>query len=152
MSFANRTYCSKVSANNGGKINEIETTKLGKTEVDFDEFEKYRLSGTALIVDVRNLQELQENGEVPNAINIPLPHIPIAFHGQMDAEDFENEFGVKKPTTDDAVIFFCKKGIRADMARKLVSLQSPPGHIYKNVASYPGSFDEWSEMHRQKDN
>ena len=138
---------------NEGNTNDVKTqNKIGKDEVGFNEFECHRMNGSALIVDVRNSHELQENGDIPNIINIPLRQIPNYFYGHHSAGDFKEEFGAQKPNKDDAIIFFCKKGIRAEMARKLLTLNAPAGHVYKNVASYPGSFDEWSEFSSSKDN
>ena len=99
--------------------------QIVKSEVDFNEFESCRLNGTALIIDVRNPHELQEKGEIPNTLNIPLPNIPMFFHGQVSDEDFEEEFGVPKPKPNDAIIFFCQLGIRSEMARNLLTIAAP---------------------------
>ena len=117
--------------------------RIGKNIINYNEFEIYRMNGIALIIDVRSPEELKKHGEIPNTINIPIAYINAYFYGEY-AEEFENEFGVPMPGADDPIITFCKMGVRSEMARKL--LTSPPsgGTIYKNVATYEGSFDEWS--------
>ena len=149
-------YCKKFSTCNkyhtSDNNNPNKSKKIVKTEVDFNEFESYRLNGTALIIDVRNPHELQEKGKIPNTLNIPLPNIPMFFHGQVSDEEFEEEFGVPKPKPDDAIIFFCQLGIRSEMARNLLTIAAPATHVYKNVASYPGSFNEWNQFSTSKEN
>ena len=97
-----------------------------------------------MIIDVRNPDELKTSGEIPNTINIPLPHIPAHFSGEC-ASEFENDFGVPMPAADDPIIVFCKAGIRAETARQLL-ISGSVGTVYNNVANYSGSFDEWSQL------
>ena len=54
----------------------------------------------------------------------------------MSSEDFEDSVGVKKPDTNDPMIFFCVKGIRAKNAKDLVE----QNFHYKQSFYYPGSF------------
>ena len=122
------------------------STKIGKEIIDYSEFEKFRESKGALIIDVRNPDELLNNGEIPNAINIPLAHIPSYFFGE-DSDGFEEQLGVPLPKRDDPIIVFCKAGIRSEMARKLLTT-GLGNNVFNNVASYAGSFDEWSEKNQ----
>lgn len=125
------------------KQNDTNLTKIGKDQIDYSEFEHYRLNRKALIVDVRTPEELKQNGEIPNTINIPLAHIPVIF--SVNSAEFEDEYGVPKPGENDPIIVFCKMGVRSEMAKKLLT-NTPTGIPYKNVANYPGSFDEWSQL------
>ena len=117
---------------------------IGKDEIDYVEFEQHRLHGKALIVDVRSPEELKNNGEIPNTINIPFAHIPAYFQGQYVAK-FEEEFGIKKPSENEPIIVFCRSGVRAEMAKQLLT-NAPTGIVYRNVAKYPGGFDEWRHL------
>ena len=121
----------------------IKKVIIGKETIDYSEFEKLREDKSALIIDVRNPDELLKNGKIPNAINIPLSLVPSYFLGEK-VEEFEEEFGLPLPTQTDPIIVFCKAGIRGEMARKLL-LTGSGKNVYTNVACYQGSFDEWSE-------
>ena len=121
----------------------IKKVIIGKETIDYSEFEKLREDKSALIIDVRNPDELLKNGTIPNAINIPLSLVPSYFLGEK-LEEFEEEFGSPSPTQTDPIIVFCKAGIRGEMARKLLTTGSGK-NVYTNVACYQGSFDEWSE-------
>ena len=125
--------------------------KIGKTTINYNEFESYRLKGTALIIDVRSPEELKKNGDIPNTINIPVGLITSYFYGEY-ANDFDSDFGVPLPGCDDPIIFFCKMGVRSEMARKLLTSAPSGGIIYRNVASYEGSFDEWNSLSSKTDN
>ena len=121
----------------------VEKVIIGKETIDYTEFEKLREDKSALIIDVRNPDELLKNGKIPNAINIPLSFVPSYFFGEK-VEEFEEEFGSPLPTQTDPIIVFCKAGIRGEMARKLLTTGSGK-NVYTNVACYQGSFDDWSE-------
>ena len=121
----------------------IKKVIIGKETIDYSEFEKLREDKSALIIDVRNPDELLKNGKIPNAINIPLSLVQSYFLGEK-VEEFEEEFGLPLPTQTDPIIVFCKAGIRGEMARKLL-LTGSGKNVYTNVACYQGSFDEWSE-------
>ena len=54
----------------------------------------------------------------------------------MNSDDFEDAVGVKKPDMDEAMIFFCVKGIRAKFAKDVVEQDFK----YKKSFYYPGSF------------
>ena len=120
---------------------------IGKETVEYAEFEQFRRDGSALIIDVRNPDELLNNGEIPNAINIPLSHISSYFFGE-NSDLFQEHFDKPLPSSKDPIIVSCKAGVRAEMARKLLSTGSGKT-VYTNVARYGGSFDEWSEKKMQ---
>lgn len=142
-SFSNSCLYSKDVTVNSANLK----SKIGKDEIDYNEFEHYRLKSKAIIIDVRSPEELTKNGMIPNTINIPMPQIADYFHGE-ETSRFEDEFGLSFPTTEDPIIVFCKMGVRSEMARKILVSGTVPssGRIYKNVANYRGSFDEWSAL------
>lgn len=131
-----------------GQIGGVVSPRLFSTEdsvpvVDFDNFEKIRNEGSSYLLDVRNPKELQDEGAIPGAVNIPLDQIPVAF--QMSGVDFEDTFDHEKPGQDQRIVTFCKKGIRSASAGKMLVRDFG----YKNVFNYLGSNDEWQEKHRQ---
>ena len=115
---------------------------IGKDEVDYTEFEKFRKDKNALLIDVRNPEELINAGEIPNTINIPLPNIRSFLLGE-DTDKFEENFGVPLPKQGDPIIVFCKIGKRSETARQLLTT-GLGSSSYNNVANYKGSFDDWS--------
>jgi len=93
--------------------------------------------GTPLVVDVRTREEFRE-GFIPGAVNIPLVKDELGF--SLPDMEFEQRYGIKKPSTDTAIITHCKAGVRAaKFKEKLVGLG------YTNVMVYSGSFDDWRE-------
>ena len=124
-----------------------EMTLIGKDEVDYIEFEKFRNNDDALLIDVRNPEELLANGAIPKAINIPLPDIPKYFFGEDSS--FEERFDMPLPKKTDPIIVFCKIGKRSETARQLLSSGSGTTS-FSNVANYKGSFDDWIEKNSSK--
>ena len=124
-----------------------EMAVIGKDEVDYIEFEKFRNNDGALLIDVRNPEELLANGAIPKAINIPLPDIPKYFFGEDSS--FEERFDMPLPKQADPIIVFCKIGKRSETARQLLSTGSG-NTSYTNVANYKGSFDDWIEKNGSK--
>lgn len=111
--------------------------------VTYEEFEAHRRQGT-LIVDVREPKELDQIGEIPGAVNIPLGFLEQAF--AMDTAEFKAIVGCTKPQQEDQIIFSCMKGIRAKTAKDLVEAK----YGFKNSIYYPGSYTEWITKQEQK--
>ncbi|XP_068202708.1 rhodanese domain-containing protein CG4456-like [Palaemon carinicauda] len=87
------------------------------------------------IIDVRNPGELESEGHIPGAHNIPLPELEEAL--KLDKEGFSAKYGFEKPKEGDAVVTHCMKGGRA---RKAADLISGTG---VTVRVYAGSFEDW---------
>jgi len=83
------------------------------------------------LIDVRQPQELQSTGAIDTAINIPcklsaflirsptpsrisVQELPMAL--QLDDEDWEDKFGMRKPAPEDEIICYCKIGGRSHAA------------------------------------
>jgi rhodanese-related sulfurtransferase len=58
----------------------------------------------------------------------------------MPAHEFEDKFGVEKPTADQELVFYCKAGVRSSAAAGLAKQVG-----YENVGEYRGSWLEWSK-------
>lgn len=89
-----------------------------------------------VIVDVREVVELQETGKIPGAINIPITSAVQSFH--IPEEDFEEMYGFERPPKDAELLFYCKAGVRA---RAAAGLAKHAG--WENVGEYPGSWLDW---------
>merc|ERR1719412_374734 len=114
-SFSNSCFHRKDVTVNSANLK----SKIGKNEIDYNEFEHYRLKSNAIIIDVRSPEELTKNGMIPNTINIPISQIADYFHGE-ETSRFEDESGLSFPTAEDPIIVFCKMGVRSEMARKIL--------------------------------
>lgn len=110
---------------------------LYSTTMTYEEFEAHRRRGS-FIVDVREPKELEQLGEVPGAVNIPLGYVEKAF--AMEKAEFKAIIGATKPEQEDTVVFLCMKGIRARTAKEAIEAKFG----FKNSTYYPGSFAEWT--------
>ncbi|KAI1201387.1 Rhodanese-like domain-containing protein [Nemania serpens] len=91
----------------------------------------------AILIDVREPEELRETGRIPGALNVPLKSAPDSFH--LSSEEFENRFGFARPGADDEVVFYCRAGVRS---RAAAGLAREAG--WTRVGEYPGSWMEWA--------
>lgn len=96
----------------------------------------HQKNASAHLIDVREPSELKNHGVVEGAINVPVGYVAEAF--AMDKESFQVVIGQEKPDSDDTLIFFCVKGIRAKNAADLVEQK----FNYKNSSFYPGPFSD----------
>lgn len=67
-----------------------------------------------MIVDVREPDEVQE-GSIPTANNLPLTHVLAGALG-LDDTAFQAQFGWQKPSKNQEVVIYCKKGKRSSIA------------------------------------
>ncbi|KAM7301675.1 putative secreted salivary gland peptide [Ixodes scapularis] len=106
--------------------------------VEFSEVEAVRSHNkTGVVIDVREPEELETDGRIPNFHNIPLKSIPEAF--ELEPKEFETKYNFSKPEADDVIIFSCRSGRRALLAaQRLDKLQK-----YRNIKVYEGSFQNW---------
>lgn len=89
------------------------------------------------VIDVREPQELIDDGRVKGFINIPLKDVKVAF--VMNPKDFKQRYHVEKPDQTKDVIFSCRSGRRALIAaEKLEELDT-----YHKIKVYTGSFQDW---------
>lgn len=88
-----------------------------------------------VLVDVREPAELKECS-LPTSINLPLKTAPGALG--LPAEEFERVFEVKKPPLESELVFFCRRGIRAQAAEELAR-----SFGYTKTGVYEGSIEDW---------
>ncbi|KAG4068435.1 hypothetical protein HA402_007955 [Bradysia odoriphaga] len=89
-----------------------------------------------LLIDVRNVDEVQATGQIPTSINIPLPNVKEEL--ELSAEDFKSKYGRNK-SLENEIIFHCYAGRRAANASAVAE-----GLGFTNSKSYPGSWTEWA--------
>ena len=105
--------------------------------VDYEEFEALRRDETAVLLDVRNPGELESDGRIPGAVNVPIGAVPETFT-TMDDDIFEDLFGTEKPSKNRKIVTFCKIGLRGKKAADFLVASG-----YSDVSFYPGSFVEF---------
>ncbi|KAK4309277.1 hypothetical protein Pmani_019090 [Petrolisthes manimaculis] len=82
-----------------------------RTELDFEELRALQLAGDIALIDVRDTQEIQNYGEIPGSLNIPLCKIKVAL--QLSEDDWEREFQIEKPDKSDRNLVFYARGPNA---------------------------------------
>lgn len=110
-----RRYLSSSSSSEAPPINRVQMDVMSQI---VEEYESEGREGSGyVIIDVRGEEEVAFTGKIsPNTYTLPLPL--IAREGEdgafnMDAEDFEEEFGFAKPGLDETLVFTCKAGVRS---------------------------------------
>ncbi|GMM33696.1 thiosulfate sulfurtransferase [Saccharomycopsis crataegensis] len=105
---------------------------------DFSEIKKLLESGAtdSVLIDVREPAELQQQGFIPTAINIPFKSAPGALN--LPEDEFEDVFRFGKPAKDKEVIFYCHSGVRSSAAEELAGTFG-----YEKRGNYVGSFSDW---------
>lgn len=86
---------------------------------------------------MREPQELQDEGRIPGAINIPVKSAPDSYH--ITDEEFEDRFGYPRPPHDAEVVFYCRAGVRSRAAAELAKEAG-----WTKVGEYPGSWLDWA--------
>lgn len=89
----------------------------------------------SVLIDVREPNEFGD-GHIPGAINIPFKSSPGAL--DLSEEDFQENFGFSKPSTDKELIFYCLGGVRSTAAEELANTFG-----YKKRGNYVGSWEDW---------
>ncbi|KAL5968752.1 Thiosulfate:glutathione sulfurtransferase [Taenia solium] len=96
------------------------------------------------LFDVREPGELESDGRIPGALNIPVGEVEPAF--ALNEADFKAKYGVPKPkVTDDNVIFFCKSGKRG-----LTACKSVEKYGYKKALNLEGGYLAWKEQNKEE--
>mmetsp|Transcript_19865 Transcript_19865/g.24518 ORF Transcript_19865/g.24518 Transcript_19865/m.24518 type:complete len:195 (+) Transcript_19865:63-647(+) len=92
-----------------------------------------------IVIDVRNVDEIADTGKLSDVVEtLPLPAIANYGAFNMEADDFEEQFGFEKPTPDCTIVFTCKSGIRSNQAAQFAAMAG-----YTNLVNYMGGANEW---------
>uniref|UniRef100_A0A1L8EDG3 Putative heat shock protein n=1 Tax=Haematobia irritans TaxID=7368 RepID=A0A1L8EDG3_HAEIR len=108
--------------------------------VSYDEIKKLPKQPNKLLIDVREPKELQETGQIPTSINIPLGQVATELSPMVDAGTFKAKYGRDRPNKDTEIIFHCKIGKRSNSAAEIARSLG-----YTNTKNYLGSWTEWAE-------
>jgi len=95
------------------------------------------------LFDVREPNEIEQTGSLPGAVNIPLTKLKSAL--MLHADQFQDEFGVRKPNKDDTttvVVFYGHSAVKSSAALEIAYKLG-----YKKARFYPGGWEEWSATH-----
>jgi rhodanese-related sulfurtransferase len=127
-------------------------------EISFEEIQEGIKNGNVVLVDVRGREELQDQGQIANSTNIPLPELQDLL--QMLTEDeFMTRFGfslINNNSNGDKILAFsCRSGKRAQAAiegiyarvTKELEKNGQPTDvpIRPDIRLYRGSFLDWVE-------
>eukprot|EP00088_Acartia_fossae_P026584 TRINITY_DN2740_c0_g1_i5.p1 TRINITY_DN2740_c0_g1~~TRINITY_DN2740_c0_g1_i5.p1 ORF type:complete len:183 (-),score=23.93 TRINITY_DN2740_c0_g1_i5:130-678(-) len=134
--------CDIISANliNSNQQANYSTPSRLPPESDYQDVKKFLDEG-GLVIDVREVNELQNDGIIPKTVNIPLREVKGAF--DLTPEQFEEKYQVAMPESDDAIIFSCLAGIRSAKAEAVVNSLG-----YTNTSNYRGGFADWVQHNR----
>ncbi|KAH8597250.1 Rhodanese-like domain-containing protein [Bisporella sp. PMI_857] len=91
-----------------------------------------------VLIDTREPHELKSTGTIPSSINIPVTTQPDAFF--ITEEEFEDRFGVERPTKETEVVFYCRAGVRSKAAAELARQAG-----WQKVSEYSGSWLDWEK-------
>lgn len=85
--------------------------------VDYDYVKKATSNHGTLIIDVREPEEVKENGKIPNSINIPLSNV-VPVLSNLTESEFHQIYERSKPKEDTEMIFYCMIGKRSQKAQQ----------------------------------
>merc|ERR1712126_257150 len=124
-------YCNKPT------IRKFSSPPSSIPEISYNQLIEVLNSKSAVVIDVRNPEELVKFGEIPGAINIPLGDLESAL--SMRPKKLEKLFDI---TLDERtpLVFSCMAGIRSKKA--VVVAWS---HGFTNVSDFAGGWLEWNE-------
>lgn len=108
--------------------------------VSYEEIKQLPKQPHKLLIDVREPKELQETGQIPTSINIPLGQVATELALNMDPGAFKAKYGRDLPNKNTELIFHCKIGRRSHSAAEIAK-----GLGYENSKNYLGSWTEWAE-------
>ncbi|KAK6194763.1 hypothetical protein SNE40_000329 [Patella caerulea] len=106
--------------------------------LSFEEFQALLNSQDIQVIDVREPEELETDGKIPNAINIPLGQLKKTL--LMDDGLFMQKYRVVKPQPHDLNLVFVGLGpIKSNAAMAIARKIG-----FKHARHFGGGFNEWS--------
>lgn len=109
------------------------------TELSYEELVALIESGGVQLIDVREKREIQEQGEFPGSINIPLVNLKEAF--TVADNVYLERYGVSKPEKHDTNVIFVGFG----PVKSTTALEIAHKLGYKKARHYAGGFEEWKQ-------
>lgn len=116
---------------NGGQIQFPQEVKFEALNALLDE-------DRILLIDVRNRTELNEVGQIPKSVCLPLHEVARAFN-DLTEQEFSDRYGFDKPDPSRKnIVLTCRSGNRVKRANAIMKT-----HGYNNLRIYFGSFKDW---------
>lgn len=96
--------------------------------IDYNQLIAKQKNEAAIVIDVREPQELAETGTIPNSIHIPCKFYNLNFGVliiklflvggvsqalELAPEDFRKKYGAEKPSKEALIVFSCRSGNRS---------------------------------------
>jgi len=105
--------------------------------VSYEEVVKALADSSAVVIDVRQAEELERDGTIPGALHIPLADLETAL--AFRPKKFERIF---KVSIDEStpLVFSCLAGIRSRKAQRIASMLG-----FTNTGNFEGGWMEWAE-------
>lgn len=110
----------------------MDTANAAVPRISADDAEALIKSGKAVVVDVREMQELQATGKVPGALHIPRGMLEFKADPAMPSHD-------KALDKSKTIILYCASGGRSALAGKLLKDLG-----YSDVRNL-GGLKDWAE-------
>ncbi|KAG0724856.1 Thiosulfate sulfurtransferase/rhodanese-like domain-containing protein 3 [Chionoecetes opilio] len=108
-----------------------------RTELDFHELRTLQGAGDIALIDVRCSQELENYGDIPGSLKIPLCQIKTAL--QLSEEDWIRLYNTDKPELQDRNLVFYARGPNASSAA--VEIAHRLG--FKRSRHYTGGWEDY---------
>lgn len=108
--------------------------------VDYDFVKNLPNRPEILLIDVREPEEIQELGQIPTSINIPLGKVQTELAPDVIPEEFKQKYARDKPSLASPIVFYCRSGRRSQHASELAVALG-----YTNVKNYKGSWNDWAK-------
>ncbi|NP_001186943.1 thiosulfate sulfurtransferase/rhodanese-like domain-containing protein 3 [Danio rerio] len=107
-------------------------------DVSYEQLKKLLVSGSSVVIDVREPWELREYGNIQGSINVPLGQVNGAL--QLTPDEFKEKYGGDMPSKSQNIVFSCLAGVRSKHA-----LEAAVSLGYTKVQHFPGGWQEWAE-------
>ncbi|XP_034938448.1 rhodanese domain-containing protein CG4456-like isoform X2 [Chelonus insularis] len=104
--------------------------------IDFHNLTQAQKDDSVLIIDVREPSEINETGQLPGSINIPMANVLTTLN--LSNEEFQNQFKKPKPEKNTKIILSCRSGMRSGKVQKELQKNG-----YNNTFNYVGGWLEW---------
>lgn len=124
---------------------------------------KERLEDNSItLIDVRDIKEIETDGRIPGAKEIPRELVIKVFHDiligsdffllvselesafQLNKDDFVSKYAFERPSKSDLIVTSCKIGKRAELASDILR------KIGFSATFYKGSFSDWKQHEGSK--
>jgi len=93
--------------------------------------------GNMWLIDVREKNEIQKAGKIPQSMNIPLSTLKEAL--LQDSDDFFSQYGFPKPQKqDEYMVFYSLNHVKGGTALEIAHRLG-----YRKARQYAGGYQDW---------